>query len=115
MISWRVARELELRGYGDVAHCRREFGGGILDPDLFAKVGSGAVLITADIDMLIEEDSAIQRLRPTLAIVDLQGQPDTLNANAYTRDVIHRHAHRIVEQEPQSIYVYRRPRRRRVA
>lgn len=112
MLSWRLSRELQRRGYSDAAHCRHEYGKGVLDPDLFRNIGAAAVLITADSDMLVEHDAVIRRLRPTLAIVDLRGKPDTLGADAYSRDVIHRHIHRMVEQAPHSIYAYRRGRRR---
>ena len=115
MLSWRLSRELQGRGYSDAAHSRREFGQGILDPELFQRIGGDAVLITADLDMLVEHDAVIRRLRLTLAIIDLRGKPDTLGADAYTRDVIHRHLHRIVEQEPHSIYAYRQTRRRVIA
>jgi hypothetical protein len=115
MLSYRIARELVSRGYRDAIQTVRPFGRGILDPDLFVRIGRDSVLVTVDDDMLTEHEVPIQRRAPTLAIIDMRAKPDSLSDAEYHRDVIHRHVHRMIEQEPESIYGYRRGRRRRIA
>jgi hypothetical protein len=115
MLSYRIGRELVSRGYRDATDVVHSFGRGVLDSDLFLQIGAESVLVTVDDDMLREHETDIQRRAPTLSLIDMRARPVELTPSEYHREVIHRHVHRMVEQERGSIYAYRRGRRRRIS
>jgi len=70
------------------------------------------VLVTFDNKMPLQHAALIARHKTTLALVDKDAQPPELTREKYWREVIHRHAHRMAEQEPGSRFKYTRRQRR---
>ena len=73
-----------------------------------------AVLVTFDNKLALEQAPLIREREIAVAVIDKVGQPDDLTLNEYLRNVVHRHAHRFVEQERGSVFRYRSTRRFRI-
>ena len=74
-----------------------------------------AVLITFDNKMPVQHAALLIRYATTLAVVDKDGQPLELTREEYWREVIHRHAHRMANQEPGSAWKYNLRGRREIS
>jgi hypothetical protein len=71
-----------------------------------------AVLVTFDNRMPLQHAALLAQYKTTLAVVDKDAEPAELTREEYWREVIHRHAHRMAEQDPGSQFKYRRRARR---
>jgi hypothetical protein len=73
------------------------------------------VLVTYDNQMAVEHAAVLNECGTTLAVIDSRVRgpaAETLSEDEYTSEVIHRHAHRFIAQEPGSIFKYRCSERR---
>jgi hypothetical protein len=106
---WRIARELEARGYR--ATSPKQLGdASVKDPPLLRLIHDDlepAVLVTFDNKMPDEHWDLLEEHSTTLAVVDKDAIPPHLTPEQYWRDVIHRHAHRLVEQATGTRFKYR--------
>lgn len=116
-LPWSIAAELRARGYAATSNYALN-ASGLEDPDwlqIVANLSSPpAVLVTYDNAMPIEHGAWLKSLGVTLAVIDSRNRPDDLAVEQYWREVIHRHAHRLVGQQPGSWWKYRRDTRRRL-
>jgi hypothetical protein len=88
------------------------------DPEWFevlAALPEDVVLVTYDNNMPVEHGRELSRSGIALAVIDTRGRPDEMSEEEYWREIIHRHAHRFVNQERGSIWKYRRRGRRRLS
>jgi hypothetical protein len=51
----------------------------------------------------------------TLAVIDKKAEPPDLTREEYWREVVHRHAHRMANQDAGSTWKYRRAGRREIS
>lgn len=111
-LSWYVARELRARGYRDATSA---FEWGIAgrkveDPlwlYIIARTGIPSVLVTFDNKMTTVHRAAILRRKSTLAVIDSAGDHLGRRREEYKREVVHRWAHRMQAQAPETRYLYR--------
>jgi hypothetical protein len=114
---WRIAEELERRGYRDATSPHQLGNPKIKDPPLLKMIHDDlepAVLVTFDNKMPVEHAALLIGYGTTLAVVDKDAEPPDLTRDEYWREVIHRHAHRMANQEPGSAWIYRRAGRRKI-
>ena len=115
---WRIAEELVARGYRDATSPYELGDAKIKDPPLLKLIHDSlepAVLVTFDNKMPVEHAALLIPYGTTLAVVDKKAEPPDLTREEYWREVIHRHAHRMANQEPGSAWRYRRAGRREVS
>jgi hypothetical protein len=116
-LPWSVAAELKGRGYSATSNYALN-ASGLEDPEWLEVVANlpppAAVLVTFDNKMPVEHSAWLTDLEVTLAVVDSANRPSDLTPPQYWREVIHRHAHSMVAQEPGSWWKYRRSTRRRI-
>jgi hypothetical protein len=87
------------------------------DPPLLEYVSKNlepAVLVTYDNKMAIEHRELLDRFCTTLAVIDKDARPVDLTPEEYWREVIHRHAHRFVQQDAGSRWRYQVRQRTRI-
>lgn len=66
------------------------------------------ILVTFDNKMVTVHADVLRECQTTLAIIDNKHRAETgLTEVQYWHEVIHRHAHRLICQEPKSIKKYR--------
>lgn len=94
-------QQLGLKGQKDAALLRR-----------LAEFDYPPVLVTADSKLAVENAALILDGRLTVAEIEQRAQPGDLTLTQYFREVVHRHAHRFVEQEPATAWRYRASARR---
>lgn len=114
---WRIAKELAARGYEDATSAHQLRATGLKDPEWFqllAALSEEVVLVTYDNNMATEHGAALSQSGIALAVIDKEGRPEDMTEEQYWREIIHRHAHRFVNQEPGSLWRYRRRGRRRI-
>jgi hypothetical protein len=109
---WRIAKELVARGYLDATSAHQLGRDGAKDPALLRwlrdNITDPYVLVTYDNNMSSQHAPVIRECQTTLAVIDKDGRPNTgLTEEQYWREVIHRHAHRFVEQAPATLLRYR--------
>lgn len=116
-LPWTIQAELKARGYLATSNYTLN-ASGLEDPEWLEVVANlsdpPAVLITYDNAMPVEHGAWLSQLGVTLAVVDSHNRPADLTPEQYWREVIHRHAHRFVNQDPGSWWKYRRGGRRRI-
>jgi hypothetical protein len=103
------------RGYGDATSNHQLGQDGLKDVPwlrwLRNHFGDQAyILVTYDNKMVVEHEAVIRECRTTLAVIDSKTrgrQGDALAEDEYTSEVIHRHAHRFVEQPLGTRFKYR--------
>ncbi len=108
---WRIAEELQRRGYRDATSPFQLGDASIKDPPLLKMIHDKlepAVLVTFDHKMPVQHASLLVQYTTTLVVVDKNGEPPELTREEYWREVIHRHAHRFAYQEPDTGWKYRR-------
>lgn len=102
----------ELRNRGRPSRSVAELGGkSLLDPDLLPFLadvidGDDWLLVTADDAMPSEHGEVILRLTVTIATLHPAWQDTGLEQEDYKREVVHRWAHRMVEQDRGEIRRY---------
>jgi hypothetical protein len=82
-------------------------GADIKDPPLLKLIHDTlepAVLITFDHKMQVEHRGLLDKYGTTLAVVDKRAEPPEMTREEYWREVIHRHAHRIVNQTAGTLF-----------
>jgi hypothetical protein len=102
-LDWKISPELRARGYRDTTSA---FECGVANKSvkdpvwlwLIERSGTPSVLVTFDNKMPVVHRAAIIRRGSTLAVVDSKAPRDGLTREEYTRDVVHRWAHRMVAQ-----------------
>lgn len=115
-VPWSIAVELKARGYTATSNYALN-ASGLEDPEwleVVAHLSPPSVLVTFDNAMPVEHEAWLRSLGVTLAILDSRNRPPSLTVEQYWRDVIHRHAHQFVSQEPGSCWKYRLEARRRL-
>ena len=70
------------------------------------------MLVTFDNKLTAEHAADIRDGPISVAVIDAGGRPDDLSFDTYQRDVVHRHAHRFVDQDAGTAYRYRATARR---
>ena len=113
---WRIAVELAARGY-DATSPHQLGDQSIKDPALLRLIHDSfepATLITFDHKMPVEHRELLDGYGTTLAVVSKTGRPVHLTLEAYWRDVIHRHAHRLATQPDGARLIYGQLGRRRI-
>lgn len=99
----------ELRRRGREAHSVLSLGmKGTLDPDLVPELlrrFGDPVLITADDHMPADHADIIAQYQPTIATIE--PPPHDAEDDSYEREVVHRWAHRMHEQESGTVIRYR--------
>lgn len=116
---WRIADELVARGYRTATSPFRLGKPNIKDPPLLKLIHDSlepAVLVTYDNRMPLpgEHRPLLDKYGTTLAVIDKEGVPPSLEVEEYWRDVIHRHAHQFADQSEGSLFRYRQAGRRRI-
>jgi hypothetical protein len=110
-VNWRIAPELTARGY-DATSCeqmgiaRRR----VKDPVLLyilTRQATTCTLVTFDNRMPTRHPGDILKRNGTLAVVDSKADRRGLTREQYTREVVHRWAHRMAAQSPGTRYKYR--------
>jgi hypothetical protein len=115
-LSWRIAPELRARGRRDTTSAAEWgiAGRGVKDPlwlYIIERSGTASVLVTFDNKMANVHRSAILKRNSTLAVIDSDKKRRAgLTREEYTRDVIHRWAHRMATQPAGSRRKYTRTR-----
>jgi LmbE family N-acetylglucosaminyl deacetylase len=92
-------------------------GTGLKDPEWFQllrDLPEDVVLVTYDNNMPLEHGSELSASGIALAVIDKAGRPLDMSEEEYWREIIHRHAHRFINQQPGSLWKYRRRGRRRI-
>lgn len=110
-LPWSIAQELRARGYQDATSNHEEGLVGKLDPEVFealAAMDEEVILVTFDNAMPQRHGPELVGSGIALAVVDSKNQPPDLKPEEYWREVIHRHAHRFVNQAPGAFWKYRR-------
>jgi hypothetical protein len=105
------------RGYRDATSPHHLGNAKIKDPPLLKLIHDQlepAVLVTFDNKMPTEHAALIAQYQTTLAVVDKDAAPPDLTLYEYWREVIHRHAHKCVNQAAGAGWKYRRAGRRQI-
>lgn len=110
-MNWRISPELAARGYDATSSeewgiANRRF----KDPIwlyLLSRQPDPCVLVTFDNRMPKRWRDDLLKRKSTLAVIDSKADRQGLTREQYTREVVHRWAHRIVKQAPGSRYSYR--------
>ncbi len=108
-LPWSIAAELRARGYAATSNYALN-ANGLEDPEwlqVVANLSLPSVLLTYDNAMPVGHGPWLRSLDVTLAVIDSRQPLRHLTPEQYWRDVIHRHAHRFVTQEPGSWWRYR--------
>jgi hypothetical protein len=116
-LPWSIASELTARGYKATSNFALN-ASGTEDPEwleIVANLAAPSVLVTFDNAMPIEHGDLLRTLGITLAIIAAGTRPTGRTLGEYWREVIHRHAHLIVTQDPRSWWRYRQGGRRRLS
>jgi hypothetical protein len=118
-MPWRIADELVARGYRMATSPYRLGDQKMKDPPLLKLIHEKlepATLVTFDNKMPLpgEHLGLLKKYRTTLAVIDQEGIPASLEVEEYWRDVIHRHAHQFADQPTGSRFKYRQAGRRRI-
>jgi LmbE family N-acetylglucosaminyl deacetylase len=111
-----MAKELSRRGL-TATSAKQLRATGTTDPELIKMLGKkkeDVVLVTYDNHMAVEHADPLREAGIALAVIDSAGKPEDMTLDEYWRDVIHRQAHRFANQEPGSLWRYRRNGRRRI-
>jgi hypothetical protein len=101
------------RGYRDATSPHQLGDADMKDPPLLRLIHERlepAVLVTFD-NKLPLHSALLTRYGTTLAIIDKNAQPADLTREEYWREVIHRHAHRMAQQDSGSKFRYTRRQR----
>jgi hypothetical protein len=115
-LPWSIARELKDRGYAATSNYGLN-ASGLKDPEWLEIVGNlspPSVLVTYDNAMPVAHARWLESFAITLSVIASNNRPHELTPEQYWREVIHRHAHRIVAQGGGSWWRYRRESRRRL-
>jgi hypothetical protein len=110
-VNWKIAPELTARGYDvtsseQLGLARRR----VKDPVwlyILTRQGTPCVLVTFDNRMPVRHRADLLKRNSTLAVVDSKAARGGLTREQYTREVVHRWAHRMATQSPGARYKYR--------
>ncbi len=110
-VNWKIAPELTARGRDATSSeqmglARRR----VKDPVwlyILSRQPAPCVLVTFDNDMPRRHRSDLVKRASTLAIIDSKADRRGLTREQYTRDVVHKWAHRMANQAPGSRFRYR--------
>ncbi len=110
-LSWKISPELRARGYRDTTSAYEWgiAGRRVKDPVwlyIIHRSGVPSVLVTFDNKMPTVHRQAIVRRRSTLAIIDSRADRKGRTREEYTREVVHKWAHRMAAQSPGSRFKY---------
>jgi hypothetical protein len=104
----RIARELRLRGRQSETIYKTDlqgFGDCELLVELNRRYGAGAVLVTGNDWMPIENGDGFRVEQVALATIDTE-HPDGYHLDEWRREIIHRWAHHMQTQEPGTVVRY---------
>lgn len=110
-VNWKIAPELTARGYDATSSEQMGLAGRrVKDPVwlyILTRQSAPCVLITFDNKMPTRHRLDLLKRNSTLAVIDSKADRKGLTREEYTRDVIHRWAHRIAIQTEGERYKYR--------
>ena len=110
-VNWKIAPELTARGYEATSSEQMGLAGRrVKDPVwlyILTRQSAPCVLVTFDNKMPTRHRLELLKRDSTLAVIDSKADRKGLSREEYTRDVIHRWAHRIAEQAQGERYKYR--------
>lgn len=103
---------MQARGYHDATSAKDWgiAGRRVKDPlwlYIIARSGIPSVLVSFDNKMIRVHADAIRLRGSTLAIIDSKADRQGRTREEYTREVIHRFAHRMAAQKPGERFIYR--------
>jgi hypothetical protein len=111
----RLRGELRARGLIETTGVHELQLAGASDPNVLAALRAldhPTVLVTNDNKLPVEHADEIRDGPVAVAVVDSSVRPEDLTVDQYRREVVHRHAHRFVEQEAGTVFRYRATARR---
>jgi hypothetical protein len=110
-VNWKIAPELTARGYDATSSEQMGLAGRrVKDPVwlyILSRQPVPCVLVTFDNKMPTRHRSDLLRRGTALAVIDSRANRQGRTREQYTREVIHRWAHRIAAQAPGTRYRYR--------
>lgn len=110
-VNWKIAPELTARGYDATSSEQMGLAGRrVKDPVwlyILTRQSALCVLVTFDNKMATRHRLDLLKRNTTLAVIDSKADRKGLSREEYTRDVIHRWAHRIADQAEGKRYKYR--------
>ncbi len=116
-MNWKLSKELRRRGLRAATSLEELELRSLLDGELIKTLSQQhepCVLVAWDNKMHLSHAQTLDHFGLTLAVVDKYADRGDLAEEEYYREVIHRWAHRIVRQEPGSIFKYSRVRSKRI-
>lgn len=110
-VNWKIAPELTARGYDATSSEQMGLAGRrVKDPVwlyILTRQTEACVLVTYDNDMPRRHKADLIKRVSTLAVIDSKADKRGLTREQYTREVVHRWAHRMANQAPGSRFRYR--------
>jgi hypothetical protein len=110
-VNWKIAPELTARGYDATSSWQMGLAGRrVKDPVwlfILSRQPTPNVLVTFDNDMPRGHRGELLKRATTLAVIDSKADRRGLTREQYTREVVHRWAHRMAVQTAGTRYSYR--------
>ncbi len=110
-INWKIAPELTARGYDASSSEQMGLAGRrVKDPVwlyILSRQPAACVLVSFDNKMPRRHRADLIRRKSTVAYIDSKAPRAGRNREQYTREVIHKWAHRMASQAPGTLYKYR--------
>lgn len=117
-INWKIALELAARGYAVTSSEQMGLAGRrVKDPVwlyILSRQPEPCILISFDNKMPTRHRDDLKRRKSTVAYIDSKAPRGGLSREQYTREAIHRWAHRIAQQPAGTLYKYRLNGRNRI-
>jgi hypothetical protein len=110
-VNWKIAPELTARGYDATSSEQMGLAGRrVKDPVwlyILSRQSTPCVLVSFDNKMPTRHRADLIKRGSTVAYIDSKAPRAGLTREQYTREVIHRWAHRMANQKSGTLYKYR--------